>query len=231
MVQVDRFFKYMLRAHAQEMLQEGVLRIGTLLYYRASELGPAIGDADEGRSETVQAIEGSLDIARPENRTWVTNKLFSVGRNAKNVVLQDLSLSVPEQSADLHVYCASHRFSRRAMTEFNADACVMVSNPHAFVTAVVGRLRRMGIISAATLTPCDYSGRRRSETMPRVHPAVLKDASYSYQHEIRLIMTPTAAPPLRSFFVSIPEIRPLCRLLSEDEVASLSVAENLIGSA
>jgi len=190
------------------------VRIGTLASYRAAELGPAIGDAREGESQTEQFIEQPLDISRPENRSWVLEKVapFLFPPGSYNIIADRCLFTLQEADADSFIYCMSHRFSGRAMREFRADACVQVDDPRGFIEALVGGLVDRAVVSESIVGPCDYTGRDRNEKMHRISPAFLKDAGYAYQHELRIVMKPVKAGPLEPFLISLPEIRRYCRL-------------------
>jgi hypothetical protein len=205
-------YKYLRAAHGEALLTRGTIRIGTLYSYRQAELGPAIGDEGEGKSETRQQVGSRLDIAEPENRSWVVSTLFKFS-GATNVTLENMTLVVPEEDDDCFMYCMTHGFSSAAMRAFDADACVRIDNPLKFIKAIHQHLRREGIAAAATFAPCDYSGRNRNELMERIAPAFLKDPSYAYQKEVRLVLQPvTSERPLAPFLVSIPELSSLCRV-------------------
>ena len=196
------------------MLCDGTVRIGTLFSYRRTELGPAIGDGGEGASETTHRVDGPLYAKRPENRSWEFDSLIRIPEDAPDdITFTNLSIVVPEQSEDVYLYCASYYYSRQAMDEFEADTCIEVTNPLGFIRMMYRSLRwRRLIAPAATVSPCDYSGRERTHVMPRVHPAFLKPPEYAYQREIRAAFAPLQAGPIEPFVLSIPELKPMIRL-------------------
>lgn len=216
MIIVNSLFKYMRREHARSLVEEGCIRVGTLHGFRAHELGAAIGDADEGTSETTHAFGGPVDISLPENQSWVTHQMFRIPPGASNIMISGLSLVVPEEAPDCYVYCTSHQFSRRALRAFDADASVEIFDPKGFADALLDGLRNQGCAIRGEMAPCDYSGRRRSHEMKRVHPAFVKDPSYRYQHEVRIVLHPTEEGPIKPFVTRIPGLAQSCRLRPVD---------------
>lgn len=211
MISIKKLYKYQQKEHATALVERGVIRVGTLHSYRDTELGSAIGDLGEGKSETTHHFDKPVNIGNPENRSWVVDKIFDVAPGA-NVTLEGLSLVVPEESPDFFIYCLSHRYSSAAMRAFNADACVEILQPQRFISALVGHLRDRGLVSDSLFAPCDYSGRARDHQMKRVHPGLLKDRSYEYQMEVRLLMNPQAGIVADPIIVTIPELSNYCTM-------------------
>lgn len=194
------------------MLASGTVRIGTLHSYRATELGPAIGDPGEGIAVTWHMFDTPTDISKAENRSWVTDQVFEFEEGEGNVTFAGLSLVVPERAPDCFIYCATEQFSREAMAKFKTDACVEIHNPSGFARTLADSLS--DVVSRRDLCRCDYSGRSRNERMKRVPPALVKDPQYSYQKEVRLLLSPRSPGPIAPLVTSIPQLIPFCRLLS-----------------
>jgi hypothetical protein len=206
-------YKYLQAAHAESLLTKGEIRVGTLYSYRQAELGPAVGDVDEGKSTTTQNAS-ELDVTKPESRSWVASKFFGAGDGRTKVILENISLVVEEEEEDCFIYCTAHHRSSAAMRAFDADACVRINNPACFLDAIHRHLKREGIVATGRVSPCDYSGRDRNERMERIPPALIKDPKYAYQREVRLLMQPTSKRPLSPFQLSIPELANMCTLYS-----------------
>lgn len=195
-------------------MDTGLVRVGTLYSYRPTELGAAVGDALEGKSITRHALAGAVDVTLRENRSWVIDKLVKIHPTAHHIVFDRCLFTVPEESPDQYIYCASHRFSRATLRAFGAAACVRVDRVLPFLQALNDAMLASGYSTRSPLfTPCDYSGRERDEKMERLHPARLKNPSYKYQAEVRMIWQPATAAPIKPTFLTVPAMPRYCTLL------------------
>ncbi len=211
MISIRKLYKYQRKERAAALVERGVIRVGTLHSYRDTELGAAIGDSGEGKSETSHHFDKPVNVGNPENRSWVVDKMFNIAPGS-NVTIEGLSLVVPEESPDYFIYCASYRYSSAAMRAFNADTCVEIVQPQRFIEALHAHFRDSGLVDGALFAPCDYSGRVRDHRMQRVHPGLLKDRSYAYQSEVRLLMQPKPNVAVEPRIVTIPELVNYCAI-------------------
>ena len=211
MLKIRYLYKYMKKAHIRDFMEQGKIRIGTLYDYRRVELGSAIGDALEGKSETRQKIDEPIDITRPENRSWVLDKSFRVKEGLTGVICSNFSVIVPEKSPDFYVFCLSYHYSHAIMQAFEADTCIRIDDLEGFFEAVHMAVETAGLAKGyVDVAPCDYSGRDRTHKMERVHPALLKDQTYEYQAEIRMLWKPLTDKLVEPAFVNVPGLMRFC---------------------
>lgn len=178
-------FKYMRREHAARLLREGVLRIGTLHEYRNVERhGAHVGDAEEGSKGaklTVPHLEANSAADLPE---FVRGRIqIGLGTTLEMV---NTTFIVSEDSSDLFIFSCSSSYDPNAMLEMGYEACVKISKPAEFFSAVSHTMRHRGNFEG--LFPCVYRDRFTQPGQTHsAHPALLKDPRYAPQREQRAI--------------------------------------------
>lgn len=198
-------YKYLPRAFAELLVQNGQIKIGTLFSYRQDEI-EARKDEDEATKTifTEQIEFGADDI--PE--TLKRDKVIEIEGNGK-VVFSNYTIGYP----NAYIYCVSQVLSREVMDSFSdCDTVVEISNWEfvfenlATSFAVDGRIQQQYMYAE-----CDYSG-RKFKGDSSANPFILKDPKYAYQKEIRLVMIPTQKE-ISSFVVEIPELTKYVRII------------------
>ncbi len=196
-------FKYMKLKHAIALLDEGIVRIGTLHEYREIErYGPEVGDHEEGKKTAFLSAEHRIVIdllsdsapaifARKILKGW---DRFPAGSQIIISMEQGSRLHLTAESPDLYIFCASTEYSLAMMREFRCDACLRIERPQEFFEGLSEAFLEYGTfeIGAEIL----YGPReRRFESQVDLHPALLKDERYAYQCEFRAVWLPAAANP------------------------------------
>lgn len=192
-----RLYKYIPRQFSDGFIRHGAIKIGTLYEYRKTEnYNPAIADADEGSFYTEFELPGGgeVDLGRttPEADFFRKHLLrpdqqFS---NVKMVLADGARIISRSNSEDLYVFCCSAQFSASTMAEFGCDACIEISNAHAFVNAVSHAIRHKA--SLLGFGQVHYLSKTTHYRTPhQLHPAVMKDQKYAYQCEWRALWAPT----------------------------------------
>lgn len=164
--------KYGRREFLQEALRLGQVRVFPANTYQDPSLNTAIQD-DELSADLF------LDPSIPFNEAPPGTILFPPGRRRVTW----------SASSNYYVYCMSEQFNTRLLLDFEADACLVIRDPKAF-------LRRFQS-AAANVLP-GWKALMRSveyydplQVQPReVDVLTSKHFRYAYQHEVRIACLP-----------------------------------------
>lgn len=201
-------FKYMKAHHAESFLREGTLRIGTLYEFRDMEKhGAVIGDKNEGQKSLYTHLEGRYTN---ENAPAISKKFIELGDGA---AFENCTLVEQTDSPDCFLFCASAEYSAEMMAEFKADVCVVIDNLEGFYNAITKAL------SAKIGNPALFRGAHRCQYVARnlkheedhgIPGALIKDADYIKQKEIRAIWEPATPLPIGPVIIKCPEALKFC---------------------
>ena len=181
-------YKYLKREYAKKLIEEGVVRIGTLYEYRKYE------DTDIERKDQLEGTTSSFTEVRDPiiatNQDEVPGAYSDFIKVEKGGTLKIYSGSadIIEVHIDVYVYCLSQAFSYKQMKEFQCDSCVRIDNPKAFIDTISDCINEYttGDVFGGK---CCYSPRRQEYRQSKyvTPPYLIKDVSYSRQKEFRLV--------------------------------------------
>lgn len=201
-------FKYMEAKYANELVNEGKLRIGTLRDYRSREkfCGGRL-DEDEGTSSRSVTLNASCNEDIPDFAKFAVQ--FAPG--VKNGRISNFRVTQPWGVDNAYVFCVSKHYApAELLPDFApADACVEIINPIEFYRALEDSMAEHG--RSMGIHDCNYAGRKIEYPAPAVDPFVAKDPRYAHQAEVRVGWQPRE--PLTSTFIDIvnPKLRNYCR--------------------
>lgn len=180
-------YKYLKKPHAELLLTQGKLRLGTLYEYRDTEThGVVIGDKDEGKLTTFMDIEHEHWTAATQPE--LIQKMIKLGEGG-TMTVGNLKMSLTEHSEDLYIYCTTEVFAKSALADFGYDCCVVIERPEQFFDAISRTVRHKARFGG--VYRCEYVGRSQShENTDRIHPAITKDPTYQNQKEVRALWKP-----------------------------------------
>lgn len=217
-----KLFKYCKRAHANRLVKNGQVRIGTLHEYRDVErYNDQISDAQEGRAvhvlEAKKAIEIDL-LNGNDTATLFAQRVFAgwdslpEGSSIKIVLEPSSALEHNFDFPDQYMYCATERMDLDSMKAFGYDTCVEISNAEAFFSQIMSSMGN--ITGQYCAKPVTYAERRISfELQHADHPAYIKPASYAQQREFRVMWEP-ATRPIAPVVLSVPGLVQYCRVVA-----------------
>lgn len=191
-------YKYGRRAHTQDLLKHGRLRIGTLKDYRRAEHKAGIVDPTEGKKTVYHRInglvtygDGSLDSQAIDHF-----ELLHVPAG-QQMGLHNFKFIRHEEAPDCFVYCASSRLSRETMAQFDgADSCYRIVDEVRFWTVLTEALHAASPVGYRVAADVQYVGREEawSNSSTGVHPAFMKEERYAPQWEVRMAWQPLHRP-------------------------------------
>ena len=172
-------FKYFSdEAHAVAFMRRGVMRFGSLSYYRGIEDGGVRGDPKDGTLH--YAPPGGIEITMVADGRKLTGTAFS------------------SAAESMFVYCASKDLSAERAKDFGAF-CVEVKDPEALMRRLKARESPSSSLdyAQAYIGPTEY---RPLDDIPGVDWAfperlvLIKPPEYASQNEMRLVhpLTPEA---------------------------------------
>jgi hypothetical protein len=180
-------YKYLKKAHAEQLLNHGKLRLGTLYEYRDMDThGAVIGDKDEGTSS--RFMEVMYERWTPTTQPEFTKSFFNLGSDA-TLTISGITLEKPQESPDFYLYCTTEVFDENALAEFGYDCCVLIERPQQFFNAISHTIRYKATFDG--VHQCQYVPRRQPhQSGDGIHPAIIKDPTYQSQKEVRALWRP-----------------------------------------
>lgn len=213
---VNLLYKYIKKEHLGLFLKNGTIKIGTLLEYRnEKDLGSVIGDNQEGLHITeLNSPNGrEIDLASntPEAEYFRKNVLRpdQQNSNVKIVMEAGANIIVHTNSPTYYVYCVTSTYDKNVMREFACDRCIEIINPEKFFKEVNRVMRHKADFEGCF--DVVYGNKTTDHLNPhKVHPALMKEAKYNNQAEVRAIWRPKKEPK-SSLFVKVPKAIKYCR--------------------
>jgi hypothetical protein len=215
-------YKYIKREHADLLVHQGRMRIGTLLDFQNTEKHRAeVGDSQEGRRTTVVRQDPS-GITRIDN-------LIVQGSILKNIVVKGAEVAAvysQEVSPQFYIFCASTTKDREAMEKMGYDTCVEITNPVLFLKLLSQRSELSAKIAPIpgghfVIGPCQYlpnlalSAAEANNSVIGGGPVPIffqKLPEFAYQTEYRAVWSPRE-PNAEPILIQCEEIRALCRIV------------------
>jgi len=182
-----RLFKHLRRAHAEELVNEGWIRIGVLSEYRNEErLGSVIGDKGEGQLTERCLTQGFRSEDRPPEFDFINRALFA-GKCPAHVRIRGLAIEQTCHVQNCHILCLTSCHDRSKYPQY--ERTVRIGDVVGFLKAVMDAVHgsRPLLEGMTTLSACKYVGRTVSAVRgPDWHPVFTKPSNYSWQQEWRL---------------------------------------------
>jgi hypothetical protein len=202
-------FKYLHKQHALNLVNGGIVRIGTLYEFRKEEeYGKIVGDREEGK-KSARYIAND-DIWTSSNIPNFAKNFFNLSKGGV-VVMGNSVLEAHQQSDDYFIYCTTLSYDKDTMIAFGSDSCIRIENSEMFFSIISNTLISEGIYQG--LHPCIYKKRYLPHyEYNEIHPAILKDPSFSYQQEIRALWKPRKSS-ISSKILMCPSICKYCSLV------------------
>jgi hypothetical protein len=194
----DRLFKYLPSRFVPAVIERGEVLFRNLTYFRKSE-HTGRRDLLEGIRLDFPGTDVTLETVDPDTGT-------PDGRIKVSRPMARMEAINPER---VMVFCLSTRLDRDLFAEFEADSCLEIVNPEAFldrVSRVVGRQKRFagtGLLHRSV----EYYSPRAAPPMPDLVPsdvAFVKHDLYRHRAEYRLVTSLTRGLQLSESF-ALPE--------------------------
>lgn len=191
-------FKYLKRKYADQLLNEGGIRIGTLYGYRNMEET----EANKGRADPLEGkSRDKLHIPYFNNNDFQSNqKLRDNVAHYVNLISGPVTYEFDNCtfSTDLHapnylIFCLSHEKSITVMQQFEgADTCVEIVKKEKFFDLITWELNRyfkteFNFIGVARVQYGPFERFRSGIDSDPLDPVLAKTMKYEPQRELRAI--------------------------------------------
>ena len=213
------WYKYLPQKFAKLMVEEGIIKVGTLFEYKnEEELGSDIGDTNEG---VITEWSNDKEIKRTqEDLNRIERLAIRIGEGLEGVQVNNVVVQATQQSPNLYIYSVSDVFNvhimRKLCQDYDTkyDACVRINDPKSFIMAVSKLFNDKGRYEVSAY--CQYMSRTRHYKDQSSHPALIKEPKYKYQKEIRCVWSPTTSEQISSEMIQVNEIKLLCEIIYTD---------------
>lgn len=210
---ITTLYKYLPKQYANNMMNLGQIRIGTLLDFQDEKsYGSVIGDQTEGyRQVSVGDRSGGEAVNGQVGGVTFENFSFKGGGMTIRQSVQH----------DYYVYCTSYDRDIAIQNAFSVDAAVEIFDVEGFFRSVTEQLKALKYTSDnGFLQKCIYEDKQvyiapQKGKVNYNHPVTpvwrQKEVKYAYQKEVRALWTPTN-PKLVPIAIEVPDISNFCRL-------------------
>jgi hypothetical protein len=207
----DILLKLGKRAHMEAMFEAGQLRIAPASGYRDPSLNDAVRD-DELSFESIAPPGTKVIVSETRDGPFVP-----VG----GVQILRMKSTLP---TDYFVYCMAHSARPRLFGDFEADACVVITNPKEFIDRVVAAVELKLPGYAHSRAKVRYADPHFDHG--RLPIALTKHFRFAYQREFRMIwVPPTPQKDLKPFLITVGTLKDIAALITlPDQGAQASVA-------
>jgi len=212
-------YKYTTREYAHRLKNMGTLRVGTLHDYQNAAHKPGIVDAFEGTKTLTHTATKPLDIV--------------VGQHGETKILDDFGFKYEsgatfraygenvkiirnQSTPNCFIYCVSDVLSKTVMSEFEgADSCIEIADMQWFIEELTDILNSVHPVAFVEFNSVEYTSRKSvwHPEYENMHPAWIKDPSYSKQREWRLMWNSLIGGPISPVIIGGKALTSLVRLI------------------
>lgn len=218
-LKIGPMYKYTKRKYAMQLINLGVLRVGTLHDYQSAGHGNGISDSTEGtKTLTHSAVKplviedghrGDMKVLDDFGITVEPGgRFYAYGANVEMIRNQS--------TANCFVYCVSSIASKEVMAEFEGtDTCIEITDIQAFLEILTQTLTSVCPVKFVEFNSVEYT-ERQSKWHPKyqaTHPAWIKDPGYSKQKEWRAIWRPLGIGPIKPINIVHTQLTSMIRLV------------------
>lgn len=181
-----KLYKYLKRSHAESLINEGKIRIGTYYEFIEMEHDKQRGDSNEGKMAYIHTVDKDTDVK--ELPIWPNN--LKIEGNGKLIIQKGGQVKISRDSSDNYLFCCSKVYDENLMNDFGADCCIEIFDAENFSQKLFDKLVEAGYIyNHGTSGDCIYSGHDVDLTFKGT-AHFLKDIEYKHQVEYRFVFPP-----------------------------------------
>jgi hypothetical protein len=196
----DLLLKFGKRAHMEAMVEHGQIRIAPASGYQDPSLNAAVHD-DELSFESIAPPGFKVMVSTNPDGPFVP-----VG-GTRELRMKSTS------PTDYFVYCMSFSARPRLFGDFEADTCVVITDPKGFIERVVAAVGPVLPGYAHARGKVKYADPHFDHG--RMVIAMTKHFRFAYQREFRMIwVPPVARADLEPFFITVGSLRDIATLIT-----------------
>jgi len=204
-----KLYKYLPRQFAENLINNGEIKLGTFDYYRINFKDDAQRqDVFEAKKivpmpDVNQYLDFNVD--RTIARDKFTQQEFPIApdlpiyqfRHRKNFIgTIQVEVKTNKQTflhADSYLYCLSKKKDIELSKKFNADVCVEIFDPQYFFSHIAFYLNRERISTSFNWGNCSYKHPLDQSIDYDIHEYMVKDYKFKDQEEYRFVFIPFEA--------------------------------------
>jgi hypothetical protein len=220
-----RMYRYSSMRYNQQLLTQGVIRVGTLYDFRIMEHGKGIADPKEGTKNVSHHID-QIHIADPKDPNMKSNidmrameafQAIKLGDGAKNTTIVNVTFDRRLEAPDCFILCTSKICSQETMNQFeNADSCVEIVDIESFYRILTDTLNSITPVLFRGIYEVVYQNREEKwngQDWGR-HPAMIKETKFNKQCELRAIWEPKVSKAIEPIICGDYRLGAFCRIVS-----------------
>lgn len=221
-----RWYKYMEKCFAEKMVTSGGIRLNSLNYYKDIEThGRGVGDKEENILNAVSENKGTktIDQLNPVEQMFFKP---APGADPSTIKIIGGTFIWPSSGRPTYVFCLSDVFDADFLHQMNKenkkvgknlyDTCVMISDHISFVNILKKQLKDYGL-NYYGHGHCLYETRNipweEWDSKSQQCPAFVKDPSYSWQNEVRVLFEAKLQDDLEPIDCQIEGLSDLCSII------------------
>lgn len=197
------FAKYGKLVFLRPAFEDGIIRICPATAYDDPSLNPAIRDNE--LEITIEALPTETKLTVVKSRNVAEGVPIHATSNIK----------ITQKSAtNYYVYCLSANLAPRLFLDFEADACLLITNPDRFFEMILGAFEKAMPTWAGAVLQVSYVDPLRTKTTEH-DVFASKHFRYLYQDEVRIIWLPQGAMnELHPVHLELGSLSSCCELIS-----------------
>src|SRR5215467_13805693 len=118
-----KLYKYLKREYADQLINEGTIKIGTYFEFRKMEEDKQRGDKDEGKIIYSKIVERDTEV---RDLPSIFTENVKIEGGGKLILKGGAKASAHGEISDCYLFCCSKLYDQKLMTEFEADACIEI---------------------------------------------------------------------------------------------------------
>ncbi len=210
-------YRYSVSQYNAQLLNLGIVRVGTLHDFRKSEHARGIGDPQEGKKRVKKDIE-HIEVDGPNDPNAGMLEMFGAIRlgPGAGVTLRNVRLVKSFDHPNCFIFCTSKRRSAKTMAEFDgADSCVEIFDIERFYSLLTYALNLITPVTFRGLFDVVYQDREEDWNGKDWghHPARIKERHFLPQYELRAIWEPKYGQVIEPTLVGHFRLGQFCRLV------------------
>lgn len=166
--------KYGRREHLEEMLHKGTVRISPASAFDNPSFNDAIRDKE---------LEFSYHLYQPTSEDV---RPYLDGLEVNPDLLAGSAIITRTSKEDFYVFCLSATYDARLFDDFDADACLVITDPVAFRDKLLWTAHDVLKARGHAFSAVTYVD-PLTETGKGVHLALRKNARFAYEDEVRAV--------------------------------------------
>lgn len=212
-------YRYSSKAFNEQLMNEGVVRIGTLYDFRNSEHAKGIADPSEGKKKVFHTIydwkinEEVPGLPSKTMRATSEIGMFSFAPGGGQFI-SGITLEREILSRDYYIHCTSHRLSHDVMKEFEgAETCIEIIDPRGFYELATRSLNEITPVKLAGAFIIKYMDRDEewNGVDNGIDGCIIKEVEFKGQYEVRAIWSPLNSTNIKPEFIRNMDLTKHCR--------------------